>query len=241
MHGLGGSCHRLQESVLILYVLPQSFHHLLVAGSVDVSLTVGRRHANAGVLQHAAESAHRVSLEVSQINHEVIVLQVRAYDVILNVRRILHGYLELALLVHQVHVEARREAMVANHLPVVFKGHALALVGGVALNDGASHLVHQLSYQLRLQIVGVSSLAGRDFHGHAALSLAAKGMVDFHKRLWADVASHVDFCRRVHAVFCLLIFICSLGCVLVPARRAHQHASQQQRCHCKTLSHIIIR
>ena len=229
VYGLCSCSHRLQEAVLILHVVPQPFHHLLIACRVDVRLAVGRCHADARVLQHTAQAAHRVSLEVCEVDHEVVVLQVRAHDVVLDVRGVLHGDVELTLLVHQVHLEAGCEAVLLDGLPMSLEGVAAAFVGGVALHDGAVHLVHQQSDELRLQVVRVARLAGGNLHGYASLGFAAQCLVDLHQRLRRDVARHVDggLARlgRVGSVsaFCRLLVLCAC---------CQENGCQKQR-HCE--------
>ena len=163
---------------------------------MDVGLAVGRGHADGGVLQHTAQAAHRVTLEVGQVDHEVVACQVVAHDVVLDVLAVAHGNLHLAFLVHQVHDEQRVEAVLVYRLPVRLKRVALAAVGRIALHDGAVHLVHQVLDERRPEVVGVARLARRYFHRHASLCRHAQGLVDSHQRLRADFPRHVHFALR---------------------------------------------
>ena len=56
VHGLGGSGHRLKEAVLF----GDRPMLLALARRMDVELSGGRGHADALVLQHAAEAAHGI-------------------------------------------------------------------------------------------------------------------------------------------------------------------------------------
>ena len=180
VNSLCGSSHRLEEAILVLRVVPALHGVGGEAHRVDVCLAGGRGHADAGVLQHTAEATHLVTLEVGEVDHEVVVLQVVTHDVVLQVCRVGHGNLHLALLVHQVHTEDRVEAVLVDGLPVLLRVLARAAVGRAALYDGAVDRLHQLADECGLQVVRVAALARADFHGYAACGLQAQCLVDFH-------------------------------------------------------------
>ena len=75
---------------------------LALTARVDVEFPGSRVHTYRLVLQHAAESTHGMPLEVGQVDHEIIVLQVGAYDVVLQMLRVLDRQLHFAFFVHDV-------------------------------------------------------------------------------------------------------------------------------------------
>ena len=124
MHGLRSSGHRLEEEILRraggdVFGRPGQLGVGGLACRVDVSLAVRRGHADGGILHHAAEAAHGVSLEVGQVDHEVVVSQMLAHDVILQMFLVADGNAYLAELVHQVDGEDGVEAVFVDGLPRV--------------------------------------------------------------------------------------------------------------------------
>ena len=121
-HGLRSGSHAFEEAVLVadVFLCPKFRHieHFHLASGVDVGLAVRTGAADAEVLQCAAVAAHRVTLEVVEGDHEVVVGDMAAHNVVLEVRRVLHGDAHLALLVHDVHFEQGRESVTLDHLPV---------------------------------------------------------------------------------------------------------------------------
>ena len=103
------------------------------------------------VLDRAAESAHRVPLEMRKNHHEIVLREVRAYDVVFEVPAALDGQAHFALGVHDVHRSDGREPVVGGGFQVVFGFGASAAVGRVALDDRALHRLHQIADQGRLQ------------------------------------------------------------------------------------------
>lgn len=202
-HSLCGGGHALEEAILVADKLGRpelgDVELLHLAARVDVSLAVGAGAADAEVLQGSAVAAHGMTLEVVEGDHEVIVVDVAAHDVVFDVGAVHDGDADFALFVHDVDLEHGNESVALDDFPVVGGGGALVLlvlggvaVGGVALHDGAVHGVDEQTDKLGLQIVGVGAFAGGDLDGHAAFGLHAQGFVDFDEGLWADVAGHVD-------------------------------------------------
>ena len=137
-----------------------------------------------------------MSLEVGQVNHEVVVGQVLPHDVVLQVLMVLNGDANLAELVHQIDSKDRVEAVLMNSLPVLPGVLAGAAVGRAALHDGAVQLFHQLANKRRFQIVRVTAFTSRYFHADAACSLHAQCLIDFNQRLWRY------FLREIHLTLC---------------------------------------
>ena len=72
MDSLCSGGHGLEEGILRLSVLPAFRGVVGDTMTVDVSLACSRGDADASVLEHATETAHGVSFEMSQVDHEVI-------------------------------------------------------------------------------------------------------------------------------------------------------------------------
>ena len=99
------------------------------------------------VLQHTAEAGYGVSFEVGEVNQKIIVCQMAAYEVVLNVCRILYGQLHFTFLVHQIHIGNVKKTVVAYRLPMACRIRSSALISSVAFHDGSVHLVHKVGYE----------------------------------------------------------------------------------------------
>ena len=177
--------HTLQEQVLRRpcreEVRPPSLLGVVgLACAVYVGLACRRCHANRGVLQDAAETSHRMSLEMSKVDHEVVVVYVFADDVVLEVCRVLDCNPLLPELVHQVDREDAVESMLMNSLPVVLGVLACSSVGCAAFDDVAVHLLDQGADKSRLQVMIVASFACADLDGDAPLGFYAESLVGPH-------------------------------------------------------------
>lgn len=74
-----------------------------------------------------------MSLEVGQVNHEVVVGQMLAHDVVLQVLLVLDGNAYLSELVHQVDGKDGVEAVLVNGLPVLLGVLSCTAIGRAAL------------------------------------------------------------------------------------------------------------
>ncbi len=139
-HGLGCRCHTLKEAVLVADVFgcPKFGHieFLHLSRGVDVGFTVAAGATDAEVLQRAAVAAHRVTLEVVEGNHKVVVGDMAAHDVILDVPLVLHGDADFVVLIHNVHREVVGKAVPADDFPVDCRIVALVLLvaGAIAVS-----------------------------------------------------------------------------------------------------------
>lgn len=80
-----------------------AFNRLLMTGSVDICLSVLRCNTDTLVLDYATKSPHRVTLEVCEIDHEVIILEMSAHDVVLYPFGIAYRNLVLPVFIHEVY------------------------------------------------------------------------------------------------------------------------------------------
>ena len=73
-------------------------------------------------------------------------------------------------------------------------GVAAALIGGVALHDGAVQLLDQGRDEGGLEEVVAAGLAGGDLYSHLALQAHAQGAVDLLQGLGGDLLSEINLC-----------------------------------------------
>ena len=165
VHGGSGVGHTFEELVLVFRLdeVPQVCVVLALAVGVDVGLAVARGHADAGVLQHAAEAAHLVPLEVGQVDHTVVVLQVLSDDIVAHIGGVAHRDLDFAIGIHNVDAADGIEAVVVDDGQMVGGVHTLASVGGVAFHQLAVHVFNEIADQFGLEVVVAAGLAGADF------------------------------------------------------------------------------
>ena len=158
---------------------------------MDIYLTDGRCNANRLVLQHATETTHRVALEVCEVDHKVVVGQVRANDVVLHTGSVLHGELNLALSVHNIDGRDIAKTVILSHLHMSLGRKTGTLVSGIALNDRTIHLLYQSANQFGFEVVFATRLTGADLHSHATRSLTTQSLINLHQTLRRDVGSHI--------------------------------------------------
>ena len=183
MYALRCRSHGLEEGVLPLYVLPHAVNVGSVARGVYICLSGRGCYAYRRIFQHAAESAHGVSLEVCEVDHEVVVREVAAHDVVFDVALVSYRDAYVALFVHDIYSRDAVEAVAVYCLPVCLGGVAAARICGVTLYDGAVDLIDEWCDELWLQVVVSSCLAGRDFHCHTSFRLSSDGFVEAQERL----------------------------------------------------------
>ena len=163
MHSLSRCSHRLKEAVLIAAARPAGS---AVARSVNVHLAASRRHADALVFQHTAEAAHGVTLEVGEVDHEVVVAQMASHNVVLQVAAIDNRQVHRVFFVHDVNRGDGIVSSLGNGLTVGCGGGAATTVGSVALHDIAADQLHKIFNEFGAQVVALCRLAGTDFHSH---------------------------------------------------------------------------
>ena len=147
--------------------------------------------------QHSAEAAHRVSFEMGQVDHTVIVPDMGADDVVLYPFCILDGDFYLAFFVHYVHGGDFVVAALGNFSTVRGGVGAAAAIGRVAFHEGPAHFFHQGRDKLRREIVGLGRFSRGNLHGDASLLFDAEGFIDLDKAFRADFFGEIDYGRGV--------------------------------------------
>ena len=193
---------------------PHALHRLLLASSVDVRLAVGGSYADALIFEHTTESAHLVALEVCEVDHEVIVGEVRADEVGLYPCSVPHWQFHRSVSIHDVHLGYLVITSLADGLHVCFCRGARTAIGSVALHESAVDLIDEWADEVGAQMVCLVRFASGDLYCHASFSLDAESLVDSHERLWRDVACHVYGSYSVNLLVCLLLRLlrCAVEC-----------------------------
>lgn len=111
----------------------------------------------------------------------------RPHEVLPEVFAALHGQAYLAFGIHDVHRGDGREAVVGGGLQVVFRAGASAAVGGIAFDDRAVHLLHQLLDKLRLEEVVPAGFPVESFT--ATLPVAGRSSASYRRTIFSGVMS----------------------------------------------------
>ena len=72
------------------------------------------------------------------------------------------------------------EPMFVDGLPMLRHVLSASSVGSTALNDGAVHLVDEVTDECGFQVVVATALARADFHAHTSVFLHTECVIDFH-------------------------------------------------------------
>ena len=190
-YGLAGICHGLEEVILICGEKGCE----IVGGTciVDEQLAAGGSETDGHILQCAAEAAHDVTLEVGEDHHGVIIGEVSADIVVLEVDAVLYGDGHFTLLVHDVAGGDVIETVVTDGLPVDLAGVSAAGIGCVAFADGTLNLVYEAANERGLQEVVAAGLAGGYFYCGLALEFNAESFVKTDEPLGGNIAGEKYF------------------------------------------------
>ena len=181
-HGGSCICHGFQEAVVIALKTEAG-----VARAVNMLLAVAGSNADGQLLDRAAEAAHGVPLEVAEHQQGVVVSEILADEVLLDHLAAGNEQLQVgAFAVHDVHVEMLCPAVFAHQLLVAFGYIARARIGGVALHDGAFHMVDHRLPEVRAEEVLIALLAGVELHGHLAGQVNAQQLIHFQHLFRCD-------------------------------------------------------
>ena len=160
---------------------------------MDVRLAGAGRAADGQLLERTAVAAHRVTLEVDEHEHTVIILDVLAQIVDLEDLAVLDGPFDVRTLgVHDVNIKQVAPMMLLHQLDVLGRLVARAAVGCVALNNGAVDGVDDGLHKLGVQVVLVAILAAVDLDGHLAGQLDAQLAVHLHNGFGGEFVGEID-------------------------------------------------
>ena len=122
-----------------------------------------------------------MTLEVCEVDQEVVVGEIGAYEIILYVGGVAHGQFYLSGSIHYVDIGNVKESVFTSRFEMLLGIGATAAVSCVALNDCAVDFLHKALDQFGLQVVVTSGFARADFNRYFAVSLAAYCLVYFHE------------------------------------------------------------
>ena len=130
--------------------------------------------------------------EVGEDNGEIIVFPGFAHIVFLEVFSTVYGEGIFPFGIHNHHRGDSGESMVRSGLQVVGRMVAAAVVGCVALHDGAVQLLHKWSYEFRVEMIVVARLACGEFHGHLAFGFASEGFIHLLDVFRSDILDEIN-------------------------------------------------
>ena len=116
-----------------------------------------------------------------------------ADKVFFQVQAALDGKRKLAEFVEDIAGGDRGKTVVADGAPVVFGIEALALIGGVALHNGAVQPLHQRLDQGRLEKVVAARFAGGELDGDAPRQRNAQRVIDAEQPAGGEILGKVYF------------------------------------------------
>ena len=159
---------------------------------MDIGFPVCRGDSNGLVLDHASESGHRMPFEMGEVDHEVIILQMRAHNVIFYMCGVPDRYPELPFRIHDIDLGDLCKAVVSGCLHMLFGSGALAAISRVTFHDSPVDFPDELLYKLRLEIIVPTGFSGAYLHRYSAMGLMSKGLINSHKGFRRNLLCHVN-------------------------------------------------
>ena len=159
---------------------------------MDVQLTGGGCHADALVLEHTAESAHRMSLEMRQVDHEVVVLQVTAHAVVLYPFAVCNRNVHRPFGVHDVHRGDLIISALLDGLQVAGRRGAVPAVCGITFDQIAADLLNQVLDEFRPKMIALGRLSRRYLDCHASAGRNTQRLIDTDEPRSTDVRSIIN-------------------------------------------------
>ena len=153
---------------------------------MDVQFSVGGCHADTLVLEHAAETAHCMPLEMGQVDHEVIVLEMAPDAVELNPFGISHGNVHRSFGIHDVYGRNFVVTPFFDGFEVAFRGRTVTAVSRVAFYKGTVHRLDQILDEFRTEMVAVGRFSRRDLYGNTPAGRYTEGLKDPYETIWSD-------------------------------------------------------
>ena len=158
-----------------------------VSGAVDQGFSVGGSHADGQLLQRAAEAAHGVPLKVGQHQHGIIVFKILAHMVLFDNLSVRDGQDQIgALGVQQIHGKAAAPAVLHEKPEVLVGGVPLPVVGGVALHNGAAHMLDDGLPEFRPEKVLIAFLPGVQLDCHIPGQFLSSQLIKLHHLFRCD-------------------------------------------------------
>ena len=193
---LAGVCHGFQEMILRRQIVKKLGRLGGNTGSMNIGLSMGGGNANADVLQRAAKTSHGMAFKMGQYQHGIIVGKVLTNDVLLQMEAPFHRDIHLSEFIHDIAGRHGLESMIFDGFPMLLGILTLSAVSRAALDDRAVQLMHQITDQLRMQIVMPSGFAGRNLDAYLSLQFSPQSLIDTHKALRCNLFCKINLCLR---------------------------------------------
>ena len=197
-HRRGGVCHCLAKTQLLGVLIPRLHVAVSRAAGVNAGLARAGRAADGELLERAAVAAHRMSLEVGEYQHGVVVDDVFADEIFVQHFTVFDLPRKIrAFGVHQVNVEQLAPAVVLQKFPVLRRlvTHAVAVevaVGGVALDDGAVYGFHHGTPEFGAKKILIALFAGMHLNGDLAGQRNAQLVIEFNNFFGGNFAGEIN-------------------------------------------------
>ena len=167
---------------------------LRLAGTMDIGFTKRRSVADGQLLQRTAVATHGMALEMGQHQGRVVIGQILAHIVFLNHLAVGNVQHQIgARCVQQIHRKILLPAVLFKQLQVLFGGITLSLVCRIALDDGATHMIHHRFPEIGPQEILVALLAGMDLDGHISGQLLVQQLIHLQHLFGCDSFRKIDF------------------------------------------------
>lgn len=138
------------------------------------------------------EAAHGVAFEVGKVDHEIVVGQVSADDILGKPGCILHGQEHRAVGVHDIDGGNAAVTALFDSAAMVGGVGAVAAIGGVTFHDIAVDELNEGCDKIGAQLIALFRFACADFDSHFALRLNAKCIEYSHQSLGGDFRCEID-------------------------------------------------
>ena len=112
-----------------------------------------------------------MTLEVSEVYHEIIVCKMIAHQIFLEPFCILHRQIHFTLRIHYVNRGDLAITTLLNGTSMGFRIRTVAAVSGITLHDVAFYFLHKRTDQFGAEMIALSRFTGTDFHGYFAFRL----------------------------------------------------------------------
>ena len=151
-----------------------------------------RSHPYGNIFDGAAKARHGVPLKMGENQIAVIFREMRSYEIFRKPCAALCRKADRSILIQYHKISNLRKAMVLRHLIMHSCAGPLAAIGRIIFHNRSIHLMHQICYQRRVQII-----AGRRFSSRKLDCNILSGkplsqrMIDLRHSLRTDVGSKV--------------------------------------------------
>ena len=154
---------------------------------------MGRCDSDGDIFQRTAEASHGMAFKMGQHQHGIIIFQMSAHKVLLNLLSALHGQFQFALFVHDINFGDFGPAVLIHGFPVSRCRITFSFIGRVALHNRAVHLLNHGLPEVRPDKVLISHFPGMQLDCHLAGKICTQRSVQPEDCLRCDVLCKIHF------------------------------------------------